>query len=59
MSRIFAEPAYQQGVVPSGVFQAQGRVGRAVPDVSTLGDPQTGYLIGQTPSTPRRASTSD
>jgi subtilase family serine protease len=52
VSRIFAEPAYQQGVVPSAVFQAQGRTGRAVPDISTLGDPQTGYLIGQTQTFP-------
>ena len=52
VSRVFAEPAYQQGVVPSSVFQAQGRTGRAVPDISTLGDPQTGYLIGQTQTFP-------
>ena len=52
VSRLYAEPAYQQGVVPAGVFQAQGRTGRAVPDISTLGDPQTGYLIGQTQTFP-------
>jgi subtilase family serine protease len=48
VSRLFAEPWYQQGVVQSSVFSAQGRVGRAVPDVGALGDPQTGFLIGQT-----------
>jgi subtilase family serine protease len=48
VSRIFPEPSYQQNVVPQGVFNAQGRRGRAVPDVSALGDPQTGLLIGQT-----------
>jgi subtilase family serine protease len=49
VSRIFAEPAYQQGVVQDSVFAAQGHgTGRALPDVSALGDPQTGYLVGQT-----------
>lgn len=49
VSRLFAEPSYQQGVVQNSVFTAQGHgVGRAVPDVSALGDPQTGYLVGQT-----------
>lgn len=36
MSRVFAEPSYQQGVVPSSVFAAQGRTGRAVPDISAV-----------------------
>jgi subtilase family serine protease len=48
VSRLFAEPSYQQGVVPNAVFTAQGRTGRAVPDISALGDPQTGYIVGQT-----------
>ena len=49
VSRLFAEPWYQVGVVQPSVFTAQGHgVGRAVPDVSALGDPQTGLLIGQT-----------
>src|SRR5438093_2230019 len=49
VSRLFAEPWYQVGVVQQSVFTAQGHgVGRAVPDVSALGDPQTGLLIGQT-----------
>jgi subtilase family serine protease len=52
VSRVFAEPEYQQGVVPAGVFQAQGRTGRAVPDIAALGDPQTGLLIGQTQTFP-------
>ena len=38
VSRIFAEPSYQSGVVPQSVFDANGRVGRAVPDISALGD---------------------
>ena len=52
VSRIFAEPAYQVGVVPASVFTAQGRTGRAVPDISALGDPNTGYLIGETQTFP-------
>lgn len=52
VSRIFAEPWYQTGVVPSSVFSAQGRTGRAVPDVSADGDPNTGYLVGETQTFP-------
>jgi subtilase family serine protease len=52
VSRLFAEPAYQQGVVPSSVFAAQGRTGRAVPDISADADPNTGYLIGETQTFP-------
>lgn len=52
VSRIFAEPSYQVGVVPDPVFKAQGRVGRAVPDISAFADPNTGYLIGQTQAFP-------
>src|SRR2546429_699277 len=49
---IFAEPSYQQGVVPSSVFTAQGRTGRAVPDIAANADPNTGYLIGETQTFP-------
>src|SRR5438094_4131789 len=52
VSRLFAEPSYQSGVVPSGVFMAQGRTGRALPDIAAFGDPNTGYLIGQTQTFP-------
>ena len=52
VSRIFAEPSYQLGVVPSSVFSAQGRTGRAVPDVSADADPNTGYLVGETQTFP-------
>jgi subtilase family serine protease len=34
------------------VFAAQGRTGRAVPNISALGDPNTGYLIGETQTFP-------
>lgn len=52
VSRLFAEPSYQQGVVPSAVFTAQGRTGRAVPDIAAIADPNTGYLIGETQTFP-------
>jgi subtilase family serine protease len=52
VSQLFAEPWYQVGVVEPSVFSAQGRTGRAVPDISALGDPNAGYLIGQTQTFP-------
>jgi subtilase family serine protease len=52
VSQIFGEPSYQVGVVPSSLFSAQGRTGRAVPDVSADGDPNTGYLVGETQTFP-------
>ncbi len=52
VSRLFGEPSYQQGVVPSSVFTAQGRTGRAVPDIAADADPNTGYLIGETQTFP-------
>lgn len=52
VSRIFAEPSYQQGVVQSSVFTAQGRTGRAVPDIAAVGDPNTGYIVGETQTFP-------
>jgi subtilase family serine protease len=48
-SRLFAQPSYQAGVVPSGISQTYGGAAmRAVPDVAALGDPNTGMLVGQT-----------
>lgn len=52
VSRLFAEPPWQVGVVQQSVFDGFGRVGRAVPDVSAFADPNTGYLIGQTQQFP-------
>ena len=45
VSQIFAEPSYQTNAGLS-------LTGRGVPDVAALGDPQTGYLIGQTQTFP-------
>ena len=52
VSQLFAEPSYQQGVVPTSVFTKQGRTGRAVPDIAAIADPNTGYLIGETQTFP-------
>jgi len=48
VSRIFAEPSYQSGVVRSPYSMRTGRVGHAVPDISAPAMSTTGYLIGQT-----------
>src|SRR5207244_12358983 len=52
VSRIFSEPSYQVGVVSKSVVQTQGRTGRAVPDISAVGDPNTGYLVGEAQTFP-------
>jgi len=41
VSQVFAEPSYQRNAIGS-------YSGRAVPDISGLGDPSTGFLVGQT-----------
>lgn len=58
ISRIFAQPAYQQGVVPtalatqaataSGATYTYSSPHRVTPDVSMVGDPNTGLLYGET-----------
>ncbi len=45
VSQLFAEPRYQ---TTAGLTLS----GRGVPDVSALGDPQTGFLVGQTQTFP-------
>ena len=50
-SRIWAQPGYQAGVVPDDMATAGGERSqpmRVVPDISMLGDPNTGMLVGQT-----------
>ncbi|GAC1499511.1 MAG: hypothetical protein NVS2B15_22140 [Pseudarthrobacter sp.] len=42
VSAVFAQPAYQAGVVPSSL--AKGH--RVSPDVASLADPYTGYTVG-------------
>ena len=53
-SRLFPQPWWQAGVVPDAIAQPSGFTpgfafkGRAVPDISADGDPNTGMLVGQT-----------
>jgi len=54
-SRLFAEPAYQRGVVPDALAaenQTGTNRGRVVPDISMDGDPGTGFLVGETQTFP-------
>jgi subtilase family serine protease len=54
-SRLFAEPWYQQGVVPNSLArrnQQPDHKGRVVPDIAADGDPNTGMLIGLTQTFP-------
>jgi subtilase family serine protease len=52
VSMLFPEPFYQLSANLSSVFSVQGRSGRAVPDIAAVGDPNTGYLIGETQTFP-------
>jgi subtilase family serine protease len=52
-SQVFVQPAYQKGVVPWSIAHYFGPVaGRAVPDVATIADPNTGFLVGETQTWP-------
>lgn len=52
-SHLFAQPTYQQGVVPDPIAKTYGGPAmRVVPDVAALGDPTTGMLVGQTQTFP-------
>jgi subtilase family serine protease len=54
-SRVFAEPAYQRGVVPDALArqnQTGNNRGRVVPDISMVADPNTGFLVGETQTFP-------
>ncbi|HEX5501138.1 MAG TPA: S53 family peptidase, partial [Thermomicrobiales bacterium] len=46
VSRLFARPAYQAGVVPSSITT------RAIPDVAMNGDPQTGFPVWESTTNP-------
>lgn len=57
-SRLFEQPFYQKGVVPDALStqnQTAGKKGRVVPDISAVGDPNTGFLVGQTQTFPEGA----
>ncbi len=50
MSVVYLQPKYQAGVVPDALSTVLGAQSRVVPDVSMLGDPITGFRLGQTNS---------
>jgi subtilase family serine protease len=50
-SLVYAEPSWQKGVVPPAIANANGAPARSVPDVAMLGDPFTGYFVGETDPT--------
>jgi subtilase family serine protease len=54
-SRLFSQPFYQRNVVPDAMatrYQKPGAKGRVVPDISMVGDPNTGFRIGITQTFP-------
>jgi subtilase family serine protease len=53
-SNVWGQPWYQKGVVPNAMAKQtdSGQKGRAVPDVSMVGDNATGFLIGQSQTFP-------
>jgi subtilase family serine protease len=52
-SFVWGQPAYQRGVVPAAIANINGNgPHRAVPDLALLGDPNTGFLVGQTQQFP-------
>ncbi|MCU1351550.1 MAG: serine protease [Acidimicrobiales bacterium] len=54
----YPQPFYQRGVVPTELAaknQTAGHLGRVVPDISVVGDPNTGMLVGTTQSFPEGA----
>ena len=53
VSTTYAEPTWQQGVVPvDETTFVNSTAGRVVPDLSLVADPTTGFLMGQTQAFP-------
>ncbi len=52
-SQLFKQPSYQKKVVPTSISNYFGQgAHRAVPDVGMVGDPNTGFLVGQSQTFP-------
>jgi subtilase family serine protease len=51
-SKLFDEPSYQDSVVPDALSGYWGSSNRVVPDISVVGDPNTGFLVGETQTFP-------
>ncbi|HKS99545.1 MAG TPA: protease pro-enzyme activation domain-containing protein, partial [Rugosimonospora sp.] len=48
-SLLFAQPFYQRGKVPASISQYYGGApARTIPDISMPGDPNTGFIVGET-----------
>ncbi|MFC4035487.1 protease pro-enzyme activation domain-containing protein [Streptomyces polygonati] len=49
-SQLYAQPAYQRGIVPNALALANGGTvkQRVEPDIAAVADPTTGFLVGQT-----------
>ncbi len=58
-SRFFAEPRYQRGVVPRHLAARYGGRGRVSPDISMVGDPTTGFAVGETQTLPNKQTIYD
>jgi len=53
-SKMYAQPYYQQGVVPDALALAGGGTTkmRVEPDIAAVADPNTGFLVGETMTFP-------
>jgi len=52
-SQLFPQPWYQKGIVPTSVADYYGSTAmRAIPDISAVGDPNTGMVVGETQAFP-------
>jgi subtilase family serine protease len=48
VSELYLQPSWQAGIVPASLSTFMNATARTIPDVSMLGDPMTGYLVGMT-----------
>ncbi|HEX7738038.1 MAG TPA: S53 family peptidase [Marmoricola sp.] len=51
-SQLYAQPYYQEGVVPDSMSVLNGQRMRTVPDISMPADPNTGMVVGETQEFP-------
>ncbi|MEV5505056.1 S53 family peptidase [Streptomyces orinoci] len=56
-STLVEQPFYQRGVVPDALSKINGSTKpmRVAPDISAIGDPNTGFLVGQTQTFPDKS----
>ncbi|WP_163512509.1 S53 family peptidase [Fodinicola acaciae] len=51
-SQLFDQPWYQQKVVPASIAKRYGKPARSIPDISAVGDANTGFRVGETQTFP-------